>query len=191
MTWPCRVLINCFFPLNNHYLYVKSIAGSTIFHLRFRELAIALHCSTLFFLYGTEFSETSYHPNKSVLRLHLFPIESLSSCLAPSTYPVFSFLSACQFHSVLFAAKSRCSCSMKINMSTVFGLHLSISIVIIRENSTYASLNHAGVHPFMRKPGPSFFNEVINIFISPYIRSAELSFLSRFSLPEPPHLSPK
>src|SRR5580692_11112096 len=40
-------------------------------------------------------------------------------------------------------SKSRCSCSMKTNIRTVFGV----------------SFSHAGVHPFIRKPNPSTFND--------------------------------
>lgn len=33
--------------------------------------------------------------------------------------------------------------------------------------STYASLSHAGVHPFIKNPGPSFVSDVTNILTKP------------------------
>lgn len=35
--------------------------------------------------------------------------------------------------------------------------------------ATYASLNHAGVHPFIRNPGPSFFMDCIKISKNPLL----------------------
>lgn len=51
---------------------------------------------------------------------------------------------------------------------------------------TYASLSHAGVHPFIKNPGPSFFSEVTNILTRPCSSSAlskGLIKLAYWSLP--------
>lgn len=45
-------------------------------------------------------------------------------------------------------------------------------IQAVLESMTYASRSHAGVHPFIKNPGPSVLSEFVTIFTSPYAMSA-------------------
>jgi hypothetical protein len=54
---------------------------------------------------------------------------------------------------------SCCSFSMNTNVNTVCGLSPSQPIIAMREKKpAYVSLSQAGVHPFMRNPGPSLLS---------------------------------
>jgi hypothetical protein len=56
---------------------------------------------------------------------------------------------------------------MKMNISTVFGLAKSLVKAHQKAGVTYVSLSHAGVHPRIRKDGPSACKDSRRTFMTP------------------------